>query len=57
MHYGIPPLLVRMEQFARRIAIIVSIAALLMVAISLSRGMPFGVIFMLAVALAFLSFS
>jgi len=47
-----PPLLVRMERFTRRIAIIVGIAALLMAAISLSRGMPFGEIFMLAVALA-----
>ena len=47
-----PPLLVRMERFTRRIAIIVGIAALLMAAISLSRGMPFAEIFMLAVALA-----
>ena len=47
-----PPLLVRMERFTRRIAIIVGIAALLMAAVSLSRGMPFAEIFMLAVALA-----
>jgi magnesium-transporting ATPase (P-type) len=47
-----PPLLVRMERFTRRIAIIVGIATLLMAAVSLSRGMPIAEIFMLAVALA-----
>ena len=47
-----PPLLVRMERFTRRIAIIVGLAALLMAAVSVSRGMPVGEIFMLAVALA-----
>jgi len=47
-----PPLLVRMEKFTHRIAIIVGLAALLMAAVSISRGMPFGEIFMLAVALA-----
>lgn len=46
------PLLVRMEKFTHRIAIIVGFAALLMAAISLSRGVPFAEIFMLAVALA-----
>jgi len=47
-----PPLLVRMEKFTHRIAIIVGLAAVLMAAVSISRGMPFGEIFMLAVALA-----
>ena len=47
-----PPLLVRMKRFTHRIAIIVGLAALLMAAVSISRGMPFGEIFMLAVALA-----
>ncbi len=47
-----PPLLVRMERFTHRIAIIVGLAALLMAVVSISRGMPFGEIFMLAVALA-----
>jgi magnesium-transporting ATPase (P-type) len=46
------PLLVRMEKFTHRIAIIVGLAALLMAAVSISRGMPFAEIFMLAVALA-----
>ena len=47
-----PPLLVRMERFIRRIAIIVGIAAALMAAVSVYRGMPYTEIFMLAVALA-----
>ncbi|UCB55757.1 MAG: HAD-IC family P-type ATPase [Thiotrichales bacterium] len=47
-----PPLLVRMQRFTHRIAIIVGLAALLMAVVSLSRGMPFAEIFMLAVALA-----
>jgi magnesium-transporting ATPase (P-type) len=46
------PLLVRMERFTQRIAIIVGLAALLMAAISLTRGVPFTEIFMLAVALS-----
>jgi Ca2+-transporting ATPase len=47
-----PPLLVRMQRFTHMIAIIVVLAALLMAAVSLYRGMPFAEIFMLAVALA-----
>lgn len=47
-----PPLLVRMERFTRWIAIIVAVAALLMAAVSIARGVPFAEIFMLAVALA-----
>ena len=46
------PLLVRMELFTRRVAVVVGIAALLMAAVALSRGMPFEEIFLLAVALA-----
>lgn len=46
------PLLLRMERFTQRIAIVVVIAALIMSAIALSRGMPLAEIFLLAVALA-----
>ncbi len=46
------PLLVRMERFTHRVAIIVGIAALIMAAVSFSRGMPLTEIFLLAVALA-----
>lgn len=46
------PLLVRMERFTRRIAIIVGIAAVIMAGVALSRGMPLNEIFLLAVALA-----
>lgn len=47
-----PPLLVRMQRFTHMIAIIVVLATLLMAVVSISRGMPFSEIFMLAVALA-----
>ncbi|MDH5483990.1 MAG: HAD-IC family P-type ATPase [Gammaproteobacteria bacterium] len=47
-----PPLLVRMEIFTQRVAIVVAVAAIIMAAISFSRGMPLAEIFMLAVALA-----
>jgi len=46
------PLLVRMERFTRRVAIVVGLAALLMAALALARGMPPDEIFLLAVALA-----
>ncbi len=46
------PLLVRMESFTQRVAILVGMAALIMAGIALSRGMPLGEIFLLAVALA-----
>jgi magnesium-transporting ATPase (P-type) len=49
---GKPPLVLRMERFTVRIAIAVAVAALLLAAISLARGMPLAEIFMLAVALA-----
>ena len=47
-----PPLLIRMESFTHRVAIIVAVAAMIMAAIALSRGMPLAEIFLLAVALA-----
>lgn len=46
------PLLVRMERFTHRVAILVVVAALLMAAVALTRGMPLSEIFLLAVALA-----
>ena len=46
------PLLVRMERFTHRVALVVAIAALIMALISVSRGMPLAEVFMLAVALA-----
>jgi len=47
-----PPLLVRMEQFTHRVAIIVAFAAIVMAIISFIQGMALSEIFMLAVALA-----
>jgi len=47
-----PPLLVRMEQFTRRIAVAVGLAALAVAAVELARGAPLSEIFLLAVALA-----
>jgi len=46
------PLLIRMESFTHRVAIIVAVAAIIMAVISFSRGMPLAEIFLLAVALA-----
>ncbi len=46
------PLLVRMETFTHRVAIIVGVAALVMAGVALTRGMPLAEIFLLAVALA-----
>ncbi len=46
------PLLVRMEQFTHRVAVLVALAALLMAGVALSRGMPLNEVFLLAVALA-----
>jgi len=46
------PLLIRMEHFTHRVAMLVGIAALLMATVTLSRGMPMGEVFLLAVALA-----
>jgi len=49
---GKAPLLIRMEKFTHRVAIIVGIAAIIMSAIALMRGMPINEVFLLAVALA-----
>jgi potassium/sodium efflux P-type ATPase len=46
------PLLVRMERFTQRVAIVVALAAIVMALIALTRGMPVNEIFLLAVALA-----
>ena len=46
------PLLIRMERFTRRVAIVVGVAALILASISLARGMPLTEIMLLAVALA-----
>jgi P-type Ca2+ transporter type 2C len=46
------PLLVRMEIFTRRVAILVGMAALLMAGVALARGIALDEIFLLAVALA-----
>ncbi len=46
------PLIVRMERFTQKVAIIIAAAAVIMAAIAFSRGMPISEIFMLAVALA-----
>ena len=46
------PLLVRMERFTRRVAILIGTAAMLMAGVALARGMPLDEIFLLAVALA-----
>jgi len=46
------PLLVRMERFTRRVAILIGVAAMLMAGVALGRGMPLDEIFLLAVALA-----
>ncbi|NNF95597.1 MAG: HAD-IC family P-type ATPase, partial [Halobacteria archaeon] len=46
------PLLIRMEVFTHRVALMVGLAAILMAGVALSRGMPLAEIFLLAVALA-----
>jgi len=46
------PLQVRMETFTHRVAIFVGMAALIMFAVAVMRGTPFGEVFLLAVALA-----
>ncbi|MGD8617903.1 MAG: HAD-IC family P-type ATPase [Gammaproteobacteria bacterium] len=46
------PLLVRMERFTRRVAILIGLAALLMAGVALTQGMALEEIFLLAVALA-----
>lgn len=46
------PLLVRMEKFTHRVAIIVGVAAMIMSVVALMQGMPIDEVFLLAVALA-----
>ena len=46
------PLIIRMERFTQRIAIVIGFASIMMAAIAFSRGMPLSEIFLLAVALA-----
>jgi len=46
------PLLIRLERFTHRVAIIVVVAAVIMASIAFTRGMPLTEIFLLAVALA-----
>lgn len=45
------PLIIRMERFTQRVAIIIGVAAIIMAAITFLRGMPLSEIFLLAVAL------
>lgn len=47
-----PPLIIRMERFARRIAIAVGVVAVLLIAVGLLRGMALGELFLMTVALA-----
>ena len=47
-----PPLLVRMERFTHKVALIVVIAAILMALIAFNMGTPLDEVFLLAVALA-----
>lgn len=49
---GEAPLMLRMERFTRKVAILVGIAALVMAVVALGRGMHYSDVFMLAVALA-----
>lgn len=46
------PLQIRMDRFIHRVAIFVSLAALIMFVVAFSRGTPFDEVFLLAVALA-----
>lgn len=46
------PLLIRMESFTHKVAILVGIAALMMAAVTFYQGMPLAEIFLLVVALA-----
>lgn len=47
-----PPLLERIDRFARQISVVVLVAAALLVAIAVAQGTPFAEVFYLAVALA-----
>lgn len=52
LHKQAVSLLVRMERFTHRVAIIVAVAALVMAGVALMQGMPLKEIFLLPVALA-----
>jgi magnesium-transporting ATPase (P-type) len=47
-----PPLVIRMEQFARQVSVVMVAACILLGAVALAKGMPFTEVFFLAVALA-----
>jgi len=47
-----PPLILRIERFTLRVALLVGMAVVIMAAVSINRGMPVQEIFLLAVALA-----
>ena len=47
-----PPLLIRMERFTHRIALIVAVAAVLVAVVAFLRGLPIHDVFLLSVALA-----
>ncbi len=47
-----PPLVIRMEKFARQISVVVLVACLLLGAVAFAKGMPLLDVFFLAVALA-----
>jgi magnesium-transporting ATPase (P-type) len=49
---GKPPLLMRMEVFTQRVALLVGLATMVMAAVAIWRGMPMADMFLLAVALA-----
>jgi magnesium-transporting ATPase (P-type) len=47
-----PPLVIRMERFARQVSLIMLAACVLLAVVALAKGMPFVEVFFLAVALA-----
>ncbi|WP_205672322.1 HAD-IC family P-type ATPase [Ammoniphilus sp. YIM 78166] len=47
-----PPLIIRMEKFSKQVSYIVLAACILLVAVAVSRGMPFTEVFFIAIALA-----
>lgn len=49
---GRPPLLLRMDRFSRRIALVISVAVVLLGGVAVLRGSSLGSVFLLAVALA-----
>lgn len=49
---GTPPLVLRLERFARQLSVVVLAACALLVAVGVTRGMPWLEVFLVAVALA-----